>query len=168
MVVLRILKFLGWVFVPFVMIFVSWKQLGGAGKTLGIAWTLFFLIIVFIPSDDVAPMETAAPLNTQSTTTQTEKEVKPKEAAKPNLEVISHEVLQEEYATYITGVIKNNTNRTYGYVQVEINLYDEDGVQIGSTLDNLNNLEGGGSWRFKAFVLEDDVDSYKIKDVTGF
>ncbi|CAM3877297.1 hypothetical protein COLU111180_12045 [Cohnella lubricantis] len=50
----------------------------------------------------------------------------------------------------------------------QINLYDKDGVQIGSTFANANNLEGGGKWKFEAIVLEEDVASYKIKDVTGF
>lgn len=32
------LKVLGWIFVPYIMIFVSWKKLKGAGKAFGIIW----------------------------------------------------------------------------------------------------------------------------------
>jgi hypothetical protein len=32
------LKVLGWIFVPFIMIFVSWKKLKGAGKAFGVIW----------------------------------------------------------------------------------------------------------------------------------
>ncbi|MUT65855.1 hypothetical protein [Paenibacillus sp. NEAU-GSW1] len=35
------LKVLGWIFVPYVMIFVSWKKLRGAGKAFGVVWALF-------------------------------------------------------------------------------------------------------------------------------
>ena len=40
--------------------------------------------------------------------------------------------------------------------------------QAGSTLANVNNLEPGGTWEFKAMVTDDDFTSYKIVDVTGF
>lgn len=49
----------------------------------------------------------------------------------------------------------------YSYVQVTINLYDKDGNLIGSTLANVNNLEPGKTWKFKAIVIEDDTDSYE-------
>lgn len=88
---------------------------------------------------------------------------------KQDLELIDSGSKRDEFGNlYITGTIKNNTNKQYKYVQVEINLYDGDGAQIGSTLANTNNLEPGGTWKFKAVALEDGAKSYKIKDVTGF
>lgn len=85
----------------------------------------------------------------------------------PDLEITEHSVLQEEYSAYIVGKVKNNTNKQYGYVQVEVNLYDADGDQVGSAIDNTNNLEPGGTWKFKAIAFE-EFDSYKIKDVSGW
>lgn len=90
------------------------------------------------------------------------------QAKKPKLEVLEDSTESDGYNSYIVGVVQNNTDKDYSYVQVEINLYDKDGVQVGSTLDNTNNLEGGGKWKFKAIILDDDVASYKIKGVTGF
>jgi N-acetylmuramoyl-L-alanine amidase CwlA len=69
---------------------------------------------------------------------------------------------------YIAGTVKNNTNKQYSYVQVEINLYDDAGNQVGSTLANANNLEPGGTWKFKAPIIEEKATKYKVKDVTGF
>ncbi|MEN6391068.1 MAG: FxLYD domain-containing protein [Syntrophomonas sp.] len=88
-------------------------------------------------------------------------------AEKPKLEVIDHSVQKEQYSTYVIGTVKNNTDKQYSYVQVEINLYDTSGAQVGSTLANANNLEPNGSWKFKAVTLE-DFATYKIKDVTGY
>lgn len=85
----------------------------------------------------------------------------------PDLEVIEHSTESDEFTTYIVGKVKNNTDKQYGYVQVELNLYDADGAQVGSTLDNTNNLEPGGTWKFKAVAFE-EFDNYKIKDVTGY
>lgn len=84
-----------------------------------------------------------------------------------NLQVVSHDSVAEEYSRYVVGKIKNNTSHTYSYVQVEINLYNGDAL-IGSTLDNVNNLEPGQTWEFKAIITDDNCTSYKIVDVTGF
>lgn len=83
------------------------------------------------------------------------------------LSVIEHSTTKDDYCTYIVGTIKNNTDKNYSYVQVEINLYDADGNLINSTLDNINNLEANGTWKFKA-ITTDEFSTYKIKDVTGW
>lgn len=86
-----------------------------------------------------------------------------------DLQLIESSVQPGDFGTkYIVGTIKNNGKRTYSYVQVTINLYDDDGAQVGSTLDNINNLEAGGTWKFKAMVFEEDATNYKIKEITGF
>ena len=64
--------------------------------------------------------------------------------------------------------MRNNTTKTYGYVQVSINLYDASGALIGSTLANVNNLEPGGLWKFRAAVIETGVANWRVLDVTGF
>jgi len=69
---------------------------------------------------------------------------------------------------YVTGTVVNQSKKNYGYAQVQINLYDDAGAQVGSTMANVNNLAAGGTWKFKAPILEDACKKYKIKDVTGF
>ena len=44
-----------------------------------------------------------------------------------------------------------------GYVQVEINIYDQNNNQIGSTMDNVNNLAPHTKWTFKAPVMKKDI-----------
>lgn len=71
---------------------------------------------------------------------------------------------------YIEGTIKNNTDKTYSYVQVTFNLYDADGALIGTAMDNINNLEPNGVWKFKALNLSSsgNVASYKLAEITGW
>lgn len=74
---------------------------------------------------------------------------------------------------YIEGYIQNNTEKEYSYVQVEFNLYDEEGALIGTALDNINNLEANSKWKFKAVSLltsdeTSKVASYKLKEITGW
>lgn len=71
----------------------------------------------------------------------------------------------------IEGTIKNNMDKQYSYVQVTFNLYDADGAQIGSAIDNINNLEANGLWKFKAIGSLGDgkaIASYKLVEITGW
>lgn len=74
------------------------------------------------------------------------------------------------YATYITGTLTNTTDNEVSYIQVEYNLYDADGAQIGTALANTNNLKAGGVWKFEAIgtASPDEVASFELVDVTGF
>lgn len=71
--------------------------------------------------------------------------------------------------TYIEGEIKNNTDKTYSYVQVTFNLYDVNGAQLGTAVDNINNLEPNGTWKYKAIgLVTEDVATYKFVEITGW
>lgn len=78
---------------------------------------------------------------------------------------------QNSYAFYIGGTIKNNTNKQYSYVQVIFNVYDADGAQIGTAIDNINNLEANGVWKYNAMFMGTDASnatSYKFVEITGW
>lgn len=67
-----------------------------------------------------------------------------------------------------TGNIINTTGKKLSYVQVEVNLYDKNNVQVGSTLANINNLEPGVTWAFEAPVLEERAKSAKVAGISAF
>lgn len=74
------------------------------------------------------------------------------------------------FAVYINGTLTNNTENEVSYIQVEYNLYDADGAQVGTALANTNNLKAGGTWKFEAVgtASPDEAASYERVDVTGF
>ena len=91
------------------------------------------------------------------------------EAAGEAFEVHEISIERGEFGNrYITGVLENKTDQDQGYIQVQFNLYDSDGVQLGSTMDNTNNLAAGGKWRFEAIVTEEDATDFELTSVTGF
>lgn len=88
---------------------------------------------------------------------------------KSDLEVSNvHSEMGEFGIWYVCGTVTNNTDQTYSYVEVEINLYNDSGQQVGSTFDNVNNLEPGGSWNFRALVMEEKATKYKVVNVSGW
>lgn len=111
--------------------------------------------------------QTGKDANTQQTSTKSTTDTKQQE--KPKYEILDHKMITgDDGVKYVTGHIKNNSGKTASYAQIEINLYDANNTQLGSTLDNLNNLEDGKVWNFKAIVDKDNTASYKIMSVSGF
>ena len=66
------------------------------------------------------------------------------------LTLVSHKFTAEEYSESITGTIKNNCDRRFGYVQITFKLYDEHDNVIGTALANQSSLDAGETWKFKA------------------
>ncbi len=123
-------------------------------------------VFLVIDSGSTQPTNTAQP--TQPT--QSAQPSQPKQAPekRPDLELLEASSTADAYTRYVVGKIRNNTNRTYSYIQVEINLYDKNGNQVGSTLANVNNLEPGAVWSFKAPILEEEAAQFKVAGITGF
>lgn len=71
---------------------------------------------------------------------------------------------------YIEGTIKNNTDKTYSYLQVTYNVYDSQGNNLGTCLANNNNIEANGTWKFKAICSGEakNISSYKLAEITGW
>lgn len=93
-------------------------------------------------------------------------------ASKAEKFAIEGEVTEETdaFAMYITGVVRNNSGKDCSYAQITYNLYDKDGNQVGTAMDNINNLEKDGTWKFKAlaFAENGDIASYKLAEITGW
>ncbi len=68
----------------------------------------------------------------------------------------------------ITGIVVNRRSRKLDYAQITFNLYDESGAQVGSAIGNINGLEPGGTWKFKATSLGVRFVKYKFSELSGF
>lgn len=67
----------------------------------------------------------------------------------------------------IVGTIKNNSSSSYGYVEININLLDNNGNQVGSTISNVENLQANGNWKFRAVVIEKNVSKFTVVSIKG-
>lgn len=131
------------------------------------------VLFVFITALNIDDLEDT---NSKNTTDQTQEKANKKEKTTIKKERFTledgHTGSSDEYNVgyYIEGYIKNNTNRKYSYVQVTFNLYDSEGNQLGTAIDNINNLEANGRWKFKAIALSEteNIASYKLEKITGY
>ena len=92
----------------------------------------------------------------------------PHSSTAPDLEVLEAKPQTEEYGRYIIGTVQNHSAFTYSYVQIDFNLYDKSGAQVGSAFANVNNLEPGKKWKFKAILADDNAATFKVKGVSGW
>lgn len=90
------------------------------------------------------------------------------QSQRPKYEITRCEIETDGYLTYISGSLVNNTSSQTSYLQITFNLYDEDGALIGSAMDNINYLDAGGVWKFKAMAFDSNFATYELAEVTGF
>lgn len=130
---------------------------------------ILVVLAVFAPKDLTSSTSSASGGDAPSANTVTTPPAKPKPTPKPkpDFELLSSKGTGNEYGGEITGKIRNNTNREYGYAQVTFNLYDAAGNQVGTAMDNINNLKPGATWVFKAITLE-DYHTYQFEEVSAF
>jgi GMP synthase-like glutamine amidotransferase len=139
-------------------------------SSLALAFALILAVGSVDSSDSsdspTTPITTSTSGGSGSTPSPTDSE--PAEPEVADLEVLEFDSESDNFARYVVGKVRNNTKREYGYVQVEVNPLDKDGNIVGSTLDNVNNLGPGQTWKFNAIILPDDAVQFQIKDFTGF
>lgn len=74
----------------------------------------------------------------------------------------------DKYSSYVHGSVTNNSNKTLSYVVIKFNLYDNYNNQVGDTLDSVNNLLPYTTWKFKAYVTNDNASRAKLIELKAY
>ncbi len=95
---------------------------------------------------------------------------KQKESLKVEENTVTASKDEYGFSYNIEGYIKNESDKSFSYVQVTYTAYDKDGNTLGTCIDNNSGLEANGRWKFKAMCLSevDSIASYKLSEVTGW
>ena len=94
-----------------------------------------------------------------------------KKDTKAKVEKFSYTVdsqYNDSFSYYIEGTVVNNKDRDYSYVQIEFICYDAEGNNLGTAIDNTNNLLGNQTWKYKAAFIGDNesVDHCDFHEIT--
>lgn len=68
----------------------------------------------------------------------------------------------------ITGTVINRRSKTLNYAQINFSIFDESGGQVGTAFANINGLEPGARWNFKAQSFNKNGEKFKLSKLTGF
>ena len=96
-----------------------------------------------------------------------------KESSKPSVNCSIDKQYADKYgySYYIEGNCKNTGSKDYDYLQIEFICYDKSGNNLGTALDNTNNLLSSQTWKFKAMFLgsnSESVDHCVYHEITGW
>lgn len=142
-------------------------------KQRSLKWLGIILIIlgIVIISSTTNENENALEGNISNSSNETNDDTQKQPTEKFTYEVSSQYPDDYGFAYYIEGSIRNNKSKDYSYVQIEFVCYDKEGNNLGTAIDNTNNLLGNQTWKFKAMAMFSDaenVDHCEYHDITGW
>jgi len=84
------------------------------------------------------------------------------------LELLSSRWASGQYGSRsVIGNIRNDSQKTYAFVTVTINLYDGNDNLVGNAADVILNLAPGTVWSFNAIVIYDNARRFEVA-ISGF
>ena len=129
------------------------KNSGIVGPIVGILFILFLAVGLFGGGDGSNAANSSDPIP-------------------PKYEVMEINTIEGDFGIgYVVGSVVNNTDKDTNYDQVIVNCLDADGAVIGSAIDNINCIKAGQTWKFKAMIIDcdlEDVVSVELAEITGF
>ncbi len=79
----------------------------------------------------------------------------------PDLEIVEASTEQDRIATYITGTIRNNSQKTYNNVRLNINLY-QNNTLVDSTFAMTFTLKPNDTQEFRTLAIMSKFNRYTI------
>lgn len=85
-----------------------------------------------------------------------------------HIEIFDHSMQTGEVVgwSYVGGVVRNNSESVYTHVEVEIDLFSDHGIRVGSTTATTSHLSAWDDWHFRARTEIARATRYRIKRVT--
>lgn len=160
----KALKVIGWVFVPFVMIFVSWKSLRNVGRFYGVIWAVLVVLFAIGRLNSTPPTDkqlSAAPVSAVM-----EQKPSVNSDVKAEANAKSKAVVQEDKAPHIgeaaevgklnvavwkgpltgpsvgDGILKHDAKGTYWLIRVGVGNRDKESRTIDSNMFKLVGPDG--------------------------
>ena len=84
------------------------------------------------------------------------------------LKLVSEKSTSDNYYRYITGVVKNDSSKTYSFVTISYSLYDRSGALVGNAVDTIQNFRPGATWKFKAMIMESSAVKFELDSIDGY
>lgn len=85
------------------------------------------------------------------------------ESTVEGLEILDHELADDDFGASVTGVVENGTGRELEYVEVGVVVYNEEGQRTEDWFDNTTNLPDGEQWVFEVLL---ESSAHEVSDYT--
>lgn len=154
---MRVLKILGWIFAPYIMILIMWKSLSNNMRVIGITWSIIVLFGVVLNKNETKTMETVVePTKIVETTTPT-----PKTAEKS---VLSDVKANDEKRNFIEKqrLIETDTQRQYNKAIQALTEYKSGKQDSKATYSLVNSMELVLTDNLNLLESSEDLDDDQI------
>jgi hypothetical protein len=84
---------------------------------------------------------------------------------KYQLEFSNMEMEKGDYDTTVKGKIKNNSEKEYRYISVDIQYYNKKGAIVDSQITSAFDLKPGMSWDLNSSSISEYAESFEIVSV---
>ncbi|WP_338787099.1 FxLYD domain-containing protein [Metabacillus sp. FJAT-53654] len=84
---------------------------------------------------------------------------------KYQLEFSNLAIEKGEYDTTVKGIIKNNSDKEYRYISVDIQYYNKKGAIVDSQITSAYDLKPGMSWDLNSSSISEYAESFEIVSV---
>ena len=123
---------------------------------------IFYLAIIIIILSIIFIIKTTISDNKQIENNVIKNTQKSNNTIKQNTEkqglYIKEHYMRNEFSKTIEGIVVNNYNKNYKYLQVEVQCYDKNNNKLQTTGDIISELNSNENWKFKIYV---DNDTYR-------
>jgi len=123
---------------------------------------IFYLAIIIIILSIIFIIKTTISDNKQIENNVIKNTQKSNNTIKQNTEkqglYIKEHYMRNEFSKTIEGIVVNNNNKNYKYLQVEVQCYDKNNNKLQTTGDIISELNSNENWKFKIYV---DNDTYR-------
>jgi hypothetical protein len=93
----------------------------------------------------------------------------PSPSSLPNLELVrSSGSVDAAGIMHIEGTLRNNTSRSYRYVAISFDVYNEQGDKVGDAFTNVRGLDPGQTWAFDALSFRPGGTRFRLGNVSGY
>lgn len=82
------------------------------------------------------------------------------------IKILEHKMTFNELGNLIiAGVAQNVGEKQISYAEIRVRFYDKDDVLLGTSLDNINDVDPGQKWKFEVMYLGLDIHNVDHYDI---
>lgn len=89
----------------------------------------------------------------------------PSKSVKSKFEILNQRFVKEKIRSSIIGILKNNTSEKLSYIEIKYNTFDDNGNQVGSPMDNIENLDSEETWKFDVATTSENVSRFALQEI---
>jgi hypothetical protein len=74
---------------------------------------------------------------------------------------------KDEFSYTVEYTLTNDTKETFDYIEVQYDVFDQNGVKLGNSFTNISDVTAGQVFKIKLDLYQEGAASYKITSISS-